>query len=54
MWRLGSARSELLSMMSERLRHVFQSTGLWRGAAPDTLQLTKIGCAQKLANHWDR
>ena len=54
MWRLGAARSELLSMISERLRHVFESTGLWKVAAPDTLQLTKIGCAQKLANHWDR
>ncbi|KAL3908087.1 MAG: hypothetical protein SGPRY_009934 [Prymnesium sp.] len=54
MWRLGSSRSLLLKMVGERLRHVFRTAGLWRDDEPDTLQLTKIGCAQKLANHFDR
>lgn len=53
MWQLGSLRTELLRMMGDRLRHVFERVGLWRSEAPDTLQLTKIGSSQKLANHFD-
>ena len=54
MWRLGSIRSEMLHLIEERLRHVCAEAGLWHTTRPDTLQLTKIGSAQKLANHWDR
>jgi len=54
MWPLGGERAELLRMVGERLRHVFGGAGLWRAETPDTLQLTRIGCAQKLANHFDR
>ena len=41
-------------MLGARLQHVFDPVQLWADTEPDTLQLTKIGCAQKLANHWDR
>mmetsp|Transcript_43407 Transcript_43407/g.98060 ORF Transcript_43407/g.98060 Transcript_43407/m.98060 type:complete len:325 (-) Transcript_43407:633-1607(-) len=54
MWRLGSLRAELVQMLGARLQHVFDPVQLWADTEPDTLQLTKIGCAQKLANHWDR
>lgn len=54
MWRLGSVRQEMLSLIEERLRYVCSAAGLWQATRPDTLQLTKIGCAQKLDNHWDR
>ena len=63
MWRLGTLRTELLHMIGERLRHVFNSDvqasaggeKLWASTGlPDTMQLTKIPAQQKLANHWDR
>ena len=54
MWRLGALRAELLNMVGERLRHVFQRQGLWAHTQPDTLQLTKIGEGQQIANHYDR
>ena len=54
MWRLGALRAELLNMVGERLRHVFQRQGLWAHTQPDTLQLTKIGAGQQIANHYDR
>ena len=54
MWRLGSLRAEMLSLLGERLRHVCEAAGLWSGTQPDTMQLTKMGPAQKLANHHDR
>ena len=53
-WRLGSLRAEMLSMVGERFRRVCSSAGLWAGTRPDTLQLTKIGTRQRLAQHWDR
>lgn len=54
MWRLGSLRAELVSMMGERLQHVCKTARLWEGLMPDTMQLTKIGSAQMLANHVNR
>ena len=54
MWRLGPMRAEMLSMVGERLRSVCRAAGLWGATRPDTLQLTRIGCAHKIANHWDR
>jgi len=54
MWRLGSLRTELVQMLGARLQYVFSPVQLWPDMEPDNLQLTKIGCAQKLANHWDR
>ena len=55
MWRLGSLRAEMLRLVGERLRHVCGAAGLWRGGPlPDTLQLTRMGPAQKLASHYDR
>ena len=54
MWRLGSLRSEMLSLISERFRHVFGTCGLWERAHPDTLQLLQIGPNQGLANHMNR
>ena len=44
----------LSQMLSERMQHVFGPVQLWADIEPDTLQMTKIGEAQKLANHWDR
>lgn len=40
MWRLGHDRAELLSMVGDRLRHVFASSSLWLDTQPDTVQLT--------------
>lgn len=54
MWRMGSMRAEMLSLVSERLRHVFSVAALWAHTQPDTLQLTKIGAGQQIANHFDR
>jgi len=51
---LGSLRAELVQMLGARLQYVFSPVQLWPDMEPDNLQLTKIGCAQKLANHWDR
>ena len=54
MWRLGHERAELLAMVGDRLRHVFASSSLWTDTQPDTVQLTKIGATQRIANHFDR
>ena len=42
MWRLGRDRAELLSMVGDRLRHVFASSNLWLDTQPDTVRLTHI------------
>ena len=54
MWRLGHERAEVLTMVGDRLRHVFAQCQLWHDTQPDTVQLTKIGSTQRIANHWDR
>lgn len=53
-WRLGKARAALLQLLGDRLRHVFGAAKLWAETQPDTMQLTKIGANQKIANHLDR
>jgi len=53
-WRLGKARAALLQLLGDRLRRVFGEARLWMETQPDTMQLTKIGANQKIANHLDR
>ncbi len=54
MWRLGEMRAEIVAAVGARLRHVFGAASLWAGTAPDTLQLTRMGVQQELANHYDK
>jgi len=90
MWRLGSARAEVLQvtspsiaslslsprpfpsflrtsspsrltsasatpqLMGERLRRVFGDAALWPATRPNQLQLTRMGHAQQIANHYDK
>ena len=49
MWRLGSDRAEVLSLLGERMRFVCAQAGLWAATQPDTLQLTKMAVGQNRA-----
>ena len=51
---LDAIHTEILELLGTRLRDVFGRASLWDGTAPNSLQLTRMGCKQNIANHWDR
>ena len=54
MWRLGELRTELLTLVCERLRVACKAAGLWGAATPDAMQLMQMGAGQQLAQHYER